>query len=338
MRDGFTEPISGILPYVNVHSMGEREFEPAGQGDDDRTLGRREMLGATAVGLAGVGVAGPVVSGTADAQDLPNEVVVISRTNRVEYRIEVDGRIEFGDDAGDSDEREGGDTVVGVINGAGRDDYHFSGDITAFEVTEGGDNARVLLDGEEVDWEELGSDGGDESEEQRGAEFPHELALEARSDAVEYSIELDGQFESVDGDESDTVSGQLEDGDQVTYRYVGPVVTIEVTGGIAAFSVDRGPAQASVREDEDGPLPNRILVFGLGDTVRYGFSVSGTVEFGDAAEEEATGIPADERVDGSTIEGHAHAHDGDPNADDFYYSGDIDVERAEAPVRMKLRW
>lgn len=89
----------------------------------------------------------------ANRQDLPNEITIIntgSRTDRVAYRLAVDGRLTPGDEAGDDDEIDG-NAVSGVIEGVGRDNYHFSGTITAFEITAGADVAKVLLDGEVVE-------------------------------------------------------------------------------------------------------------------------------------------------------------------------------------------
>lgn len=303
----------------------------------DRTVGRRTILGVSLAGLAGAGFAGTAVS-----QDgtLPNELVIVSQTNLVEYTIEVDGRIEFGDSAGDRDEIESGTTVTGAIDGAGQDNYHFAGEITAFEITEGADATRVVLNGQEVDPEDLGDGDVDETRD-RDEDLPYEITLRPTTDDVEYELAVDGTLDHAERsgagqpeiEEDFRVSGTLEGDDEHAFRFWGIALVLEIPEGTAAFSVEL--------EDDGstGPdrLPHRLLVFGLEDAVEYRFTVSETVEFGAAAETEDTEIPADERVDDRTVEGHVHAHDGDPLTDDYRFDGSIDFERAEGPVRIRLK-
>lgn len=111
-------------------------------------------------------------------------------------------------------------------------------------------------------------------------------------------------------------------------------VTVTVTGGAVAFALVRTDEQEA---DSDG-LPNMVIITGTGETVRYQFSVTGTAEKGPLAEDNASSIPADEVVDRSSVEGFVRADiiDGDPQSDDFRYSGAIQFERAEAPVQVRL--
>lgn len=321
--------------------MGGRRFsfERVGDGATGRGIGRRTVLGTALAGLAGAAV--PLGAG----QELPRTLELQSRTDRVEYEFTVSEDVEFGSTAGDGDEIDG-NTVVGVINGVGSDDYRFAGEITAFEVTVGEAQVDVLLDGEAVDPDSLGD--GDVAPTDPPT-FPHLLTVEALSEEVEYSIVLDGKFDpdgasgevgEFDEEDEGAVAGELAEGETATYAYFGPVVTAEVTEGVASLDVERGPPRATVREEErlEDPLPYRVLFFGLDDSVKYRFSATGEVVFGDAAEEQDTAHPAEEQVDENTVEGWVHAHDGDPMADDFYFDGDPTVERAEAPVRVKLKW
>jgi hypothetical protein len=309
--------------------MHERDCGSSGP-EYGRAFPRRTVLGASLAGLAGVGLAGTAAS---QDEELPNELEIVSQTNRVEYTFEVDGRVEFGDTAGDGDEIENGTTVTGVINGAGRDDYLFSGDITTFEITEGSDAARVFVNGEEVDDpEDLESGDPDRGSIQ-------EIALQAQTDEVDYVLAVAGDLERVPGegggeiDDGFSVAGTIEGDEEHVYRARGDLLVLEVSTGIATFAVDIEDVDST---DQDR-LPHHLEVYGLGDAVRYRFAASEAVEFGDASEDEATDVPADEQIDERTVEGHVHAHDDGPQADDYRFSGALSFERAESPVRVWLR-
>lgn len=157
-----------------------------------------------------------------------------------------------------------------------------------------------------------------------------EIVIEAKSDEASYELEVSGSILSED---DETVSGTVEGNEVDDYQFTGDGVVLEITEGIIEFRV-RGPGDDASEDREE--LPNTVTVEGLGETVEYRFSVSGTVEMGPDAETEESDVPADEVTDGKRVTGYVHAHGDDPQADDYHYSGSIRFRRAEAEVRIEL--
>jgi hypothetical protein len=268
-------------------------------------------------GKATVLVNGEAVTDPVGLPARRNRLVLEALTDRVEYSIEVSGQIAFGDEAGENDHIDDGDTVDGLITGKGGvDDYYFTGVVTDFEITVG--DAAVSVNGEAV------------TDPTGLPKRPNRLVLWALTDRVEYGIEVSGQIAFGDEagendhiDDGDTVDGLIAGkGGVDDYSFTGSSVTVEITKGVAVFVV------SDVYGGDDA-LSNTVTVIGQGPAVKYAFAVTGRVEAGAGVEREETDIPAD-RVGDRAVKGFV-----DAGEDEYRYSGAIKCY-AQAPVAVTL--
>lgn len=282
---------------------------------------RRNVLGRIATGLWVTGLAG-ITTGTASGHpddELPNTIVVESRTKRLEYRVRVSGDIEFGDTAGDGDVLENG-TVEGSIDASGAiDDYRFSGEVQAFEVIEG--KAKVTVNGRMVDVPFRVSDGPIRSG----------ITLKSLTDRLEYLITVDGEiaFGPTAGENDDldgeTVDGLIDGrGGVDDYRARATEIEFEILDGTAVLLLKRIHDQPTADDQ-----PNTVTFVGQGPAVEYKFVVTGGVTKGDDVEDEATDIPAD-RVASNFVNGFL-----DEATDTYHYGGNIAL-LIESPVTVTV--
>lgn len=124
--------------------------------DDCRRIDRRATLKGIAAGLAGTATAVPATAGTAagTASAWENEIVLEAGDRPVEYRIEVSGRIEKTEEAGQTDSIVHDHVAVGRMFRTDdlddvRDGYRFTGRILRLDVLRGS-LKRVRVNGERV--------------------------------------------------------------------------------------------------------------------------------------------------------------------------------------------
>lgn len=310
-------------------------FDTGDRGSSGR-FSRRRLLKTGLLGLTGLGFGATTTAAGAGDEKLPNKIrVVLASDEKAVYRIEVSGRIAFGDNAGEyeNDTRITESVVKGRIvgrPGEAFDEFRYSGQITKFEILRG--DVTLFVNGLKGD-------------ARRGTELLDQIVVVTLTEESEYRIQTSDRIEfGFDAGENDelvdenTVEGRIvgRPGRALdAYRFAGDTVDIEVTQGAIAFRVPR--AQVGKSDSED-TLPNSVLITATGDLVEYQFTVSGTVRKGPLAEDADVGPTADRVIDNNSVEGFARSdvETGDPQSDDYRYSGNILFKRAEAPVEITL--
>ncbi|WP_311173545.1 right-handed parallel beta-helix repeat-containing protein, partial [Halobellus ordinarius] len=155
--------------------------------------------------------------------------------DRVNYTFSVDGSVEPGAKANDSDTIDG-TTVDGHVEG-GIDNYWITGDFTSFEIDA---DIPVRLDGETVDPDNL---------------VVRKLEIDGGSvyDRVNYTFSVDGSVEpGPRANDSDTIDGTTVDG-----HVEGGIDNYWVTGDFTSFEID---ADIPVRLDGETVNPDDLVV------------------------------------------------------------------------------
>jgi hypothetical protein len=287
-------------------------------------------------GLVGLGLGAATPAAGAGDDQPPNTLkVVLASRERARFRIEVSGRIEFGNNAGEdeNDTRLAKDAVEGQLVGTpGKafDEFRYSGRVTGFEILAG--DVAVFVNGRRV-------------AVRKDTRLRNRIIVVTLTEESAYRIQASDRIEfgrgAGENDElvdDDTVAGRIvgRPGRAFdAYRFAGDTIEIEVSEGAVAFGVSR--ARRPYSEDED-TLPNSVTITATGDPVEYRFRVSGSVRKGPLAEGDDGGATSDVVTDGTSVEGGAQADPdtGDPQSDDYRYSGNIIFERAESPVEITL--
>lgn len=206
---------------------------------NDGGIDRRNVLkGTTAMG---VGAVASALTGTAAAHPKPNTITLKALTDRVKYRLEVDGEIAKGRTAGNSDDIEDGRVVLGDIWAKGKtDDFRFSGTITAFEVEIG--KVEVSVNGERVD-DPVGLPALEPKE------LPNTITIQAEGPGVRYEFAVTGDVEA--GPEADLGEGdEIRDG-TVTGTVAGSGVDDYHYSGAIKFASTDGPLTVTLELDQD---------------------------------------------------------------------------------------
>ncbi|UPM41652.1 succinylglutamate desuccinylase/aspartoacylase domain-containing protein [Halocatena salina] len=205
---------------------------------------------------------------TAVAASDPTHVLAVDgEGSRVAYTIAVDGTI-TATDTTDAHDAVGDSRVNSLVHG-GVDYYHFTGQITTFDVTHGdSDDITVYVDGVKRTHDEL------------TPQESSQLRLRSTGDPVEYQLGVTESFtatQSMDSEEwvfEDRAYGVV-DGDPDVYEYKRAVDHFNVTSGDSddlTVTVDGHPVTADVLD----VTPTHDLLI-RGATARYRFAVSGTV-------------------------------------------------------------
>ncbi|MDQ2052046.1 hypothetical protein RBH26_16335 [Natronolimnohabitans sp. A-GB9] len=239
------------------------------------------------------------------------------------YEFTVSGAVEKSNEHGatidEADVIDSG-TVTGSVAGW-RDAFLFDGDLE--ELTVDG-NARVYVDGEEVDPADY------------GAELPHVLTIVGDGSPASYEVSVDGTVDRMPGDDAtdstiaeSTLEGSIER-DVQRFRFSGAISDITLIDGDARVYVD----EERVDPDEIGEtelLPHAVVIDGTdtdGEST-YSFDIDGDViasNYRDASADE------DDVIEGTSVTGSvgdgldAYWFDGD--IVDFQLAGDatVDVE------------
>lgn len=176
-------------------------------------------------------------------EDLANTLTIYGQDmDKDEYEFEVDGNLVQSDDLAatidDNDVIEGGVARGQVRNY--KDSYRFNGEILSFELD---GTAKVILNGEEVDPDELGN---------TQPELPNVIILDgtATPDATsEYTFGVSGEINKTDElgtvDSTDTIEDGVATGsigdDTDAYRFSGELTEFRLSG----------PASVTVKQGEN---------------------------------------------------------------------------------------
>jgi hypothetical protein len=238
------------------------------------------------VSTSGDSTATETTSTPTETQDGQELVIDGSHTtDRLEYTFTVDGSVEAGGRANDSDVIDG-TTVTGQVEG-GIDSFWVTGAFTEFQVE--GDMV-IRLDGETVDPANLVTSSTETTEtatETTETQDGQKLVIDGSStyERVTYTFSVDGSVEPGDrANDSDVI-----DGTTVTGQVEGGKDSFWVTGAFTAFDID---ADIPIRLDGETVDPEALVettrtveIDGSHTTERleYTFSVDGSVEPGDRA-------------------------------------------------------
>jgi hypothetical protein len=204
---------------------------------NDGGVDRRDWLKGT--GALGVGAVASAFTGTAAAA-MENTITIEALTDRVKYHLEVDGEMEKGRTAGNSDDILDGRVVRGDIWAKGRtDDFRFSGTITGFEVEIG--TVAVSVNGEHVD-DPVGLPGA------KKRALPNVITIQAEESHVDYRFEVTGDVEA--GSEADVGEGDAIDGRVVTGNVAGSGVDDYRYSGAVKFTSTDGPLTVTLELDQ----------------------------------------------------------------------------------------
>ncbi|WP_311173543.1 hypothetical protein [Halobellus ordinarius] len=217
------------------------------------------------------------------------------------YTFSVDGSVEPGAKANDSDTIDG-TTVDGHVEG-GIDDYWVTGDFTSFEID--GD-VTVRLDGETVDPDSL-------------VTVVREVVIDggATSDRVWYTFGVDGTIErgsaANDNDviEGTSVSGQVEGGID-SYQITGEFTNFQVDGDAPVRIDGETVDPATLGPDHD--LPHELVVIGDKSPASYRVETTGSV----AKRDGMWGAESDDSADGAVASGTVKG-----DRDTFGFSGTV---------------
>ncbi len=236
------------------------------------------------------------------------------------YEFVVDGDVEPSNDEGasiDAATEIDDDTVHGVV-ADWRDAFRFDGDLENLTVD---GPATVLLDGEEIDPDEV------------GAELPHVLEVEGQGEPTSFELTVDGTIELADDeDESTAISGSTVQSsvtdETLPFQFSGALTDVTIIDGDAAVRLD----DEEIDPDEYGEtelLPHAIVFDGTetDEPSSYAFETSGAVH--KSTYQDAT-ISSDDVIEGQTVRGvvddwlDAYWFDGD--LEEFTLNGDADVD------------
>lgn len=199
---------------------------------------RRNWLKGT--GALGVGAVASAFTGTAAAGGKENTITLDALTDRVKYRLEVDGEIVKGRTAGNSDDIVDGRLVMGDIWSKKKtDDYRFSGTIIDFEVLIG--KVAVTVNGERVD-DPVGLP------KRKKKALPNVITIQAEGEGVRYEFAVTGDVEA--GPEADIGKGdEIHDG-SVTGTVAGSGVDDYRYSGAIKFASTDGPLTVTLELDQ----------------------------------------------------------------------------------------
>ncbi|MFC7205397.1 hypothetical protein ACFQJC_17945 [Haloferax namakaokahaiae] len=216
-----------------------------------------------------------------DAPDLANTLTVetVEGGPLVEYEFTVDGQVAKGSDAESSDtlaSSDGTTTVTGKTGNGYADDYEFDGELTAFSANVDADNYTVLVNGEELSFEQTSM-----------------LTVETAEGGplVEYRFTVDGEVtRGADAESSDSVSSNDDGTTTVTGKTGnGYADDYEFEGELLDFSANVAADDYTVLvdgEEIEVQSTNTLTVETTegGPLVRYEFTVNGTATRGPESE------------------------------------------------------
>lgn len=216
-------------------------------------------------------------------------------------------------------------TVEGVTGSGYGDSFRVEGEFAGFSADTGEEHYTLLLEGDEVTKDSLGSDGEPASTRleivavENGPKFTYEFVTDGELSKVK-----DGSRLKAEGNDSITDNG---DG---TYTVVGETGngygdSFDLTGEVTSFTADTAESNFVLRyggeevtvDDlvADQSLPNEISFDGMGteETATYRFEVSGEVAAGSGGSVEDA-----DTVSGAVVEGSVTA-----DTDVYGFSGDL---------------
>ncbi|MDQ2052044.1 hypothetical protein RBH26_16325 [Natronolimnohabitans sp. A-GB9] len=279
---------------------------------------------------AAAGGSGSASSGSSDeddeedADELPHLLRFDGDTSDVSrYEFVVDGDVEPADYEGaidDSTEIDGSQ-VHGVV-ADWRDVFRFDGDLE--ELTVDGP-ATVLVDGEEIDPDDV------------GAELPHVLEVEGQGEPTSFELTVDGTIEldEADDDEATTVSGSTVQSsvtdETLAFRFSGALTDVTIIDGEADVSLDG----EEIDPDEYGDhelLPHAIVFDGTetDEPSSYAFETGGEVY--KATYQDAT-IDSDDVIDDGTVRGVV-----DDGLDAYWFDGDLEEFRLAGEATVDIQY
>jgi hypothetical protein len=243
------------------------------------------------------------------------------------YEFVVDGDVETADDDGATVD-DGVEIDGGVVHGTVADwldAFRFDGELESLTVD---GPATVVLNGEEIDPDEYGTD------------LPHVLEIEGSGAPTSYEITVDGEIERENGGTEDAapisgaaVQGSLSD-DTHVYRYAGALTDVTFTEGEATVTVDGEEVDPDEYGDRD-LLPHALVIDSAeadGPSV-YSFVVDGSVT---KSEYRAASIDDEDASDGRRVRGIVHGW-----RDVYWFDGEIEtfrqVGRADVEVLYNAR-
>lgn len=204
------------------------------------------------------------------SHDNRNEIIIVnagSSTDKVNYRLAVDGKLELGEEAGENEEIED-DAVGGLVAGRGRDNYFFTGRITTLKITAGKDVARVFINGKQVD---IDDSPGTKPKPDRCVEIE---PLSYKDQTVEEFYGYESDLDAENPRQSNTPTGLEKAGVSRLFLFEGPkglsLVVIHgggegEEGGAATFGIAGLPPDGEwVVLDDNYNESNDI--FRIGDT------------------------------------------------------------------------